>query len=45
MVFTIEPGLYYSGKYGIRIEDTVMLNNGKVERLFNDDKNLIIILY
>ena len=43
MVFTIEPGVYLDGKYGIRIEDTVVLENGKVKRLFTDEKNLIII--
>ena len=43
MVFTIEPGVYIEGKYGIRIEDTVYLKKGKAERLFNDGKNLLII--
>lgn len=42
-VFTVEPGLYFDGKFGIRIEDTVILTDGKVERLFTDDKNLIIL--
>jgi len=43
MVFTIEPGVYIDGKFGIRIEDTVLLNEGKVERLYSDDKNLVIL--
>ncbi len=43
MVFSIEPGLYFNDKFGIRIEDTVTLNNGKIERLFTDDKNLLIL--
>lgn len=43
MAFTIEPGVYFDGKYGIRIEDTVILENGKVKRLFTDEKKLIII--
>lgn len=43
MVFTIEPGVYFDGEFGIRIEDTVLIKNGKVERLFSDDKNLIIL--
>ncbi len=43
MVFTIEPGVYFDGEFGIRIEDTVALINGKVERLFTDDKKLILI--
>jgi Xaa-Pro aminopeptidase len=43
MVFTIEPGAYFDGEFGVRIEDTVALINGKVERLFNDSKELKII--
>ena len=42
-VFTIEPGLYFSGRYGIRIEDTVIMKNGKVQRLYTDDKELLIL--
>lgn len=43
MVFTIEPGVYIDGEFGIRIEDTVALINGKVERFYTDDKELLII--
>ena len=43
MVFTIEPGVYFDGEFGIRIEDTVCLENGKVERLFTDSKELLIL--
>ncbi len=43
MVVTIEPGVYFGGEFGIRIEDTVVIKGGKVERLFTDDKKLILI--
>ena len=44
MVFSDEPGVYEAGQYGIRIEDTVTLKNGKVVSFMSKtDKNLIII--
>lgn len=43
MVFSNEPGLYYEGNFGIRIEDTVCLKNGKAVTLTNTDKNLTIL--
>ncbi len=29
MVFTVEPGIYLNGKFGIRIEDTVVMKDGR----------------
>lgn len=43
MVFTIEPGIYIEGKFGVRIEDTVLLKNGKVEPLNKASKEIIVI--
>lgn len=42
MVFTIEPGIYFPGKFGIRIEDTILFNN-KAIPLTKASKDLIII--
>ncbi|MDC0933146.1 aminopeptidase P family protein [Arcobacteraceae bacterium] len=33
MVFTVEPGIYLNGKFGVRIEDTVVMKNGRAEIL------------
>ena len=33
MVFTIEPGIYIPGEFGIRIEDMVVMQRGRVEVL------------
>ena len=33
MVFTIEPGIYVPGEFGIRIEDMVVISNGRAEIL------------
>ncbi len=43
MVFSDEPGVYFEGKFGIRIEDTVTLENGKVVSLTDSDKSLKIL--
>ena len=44
MVFSDEPGVYEAGQYGIRIEDTVTLKDGKVVSFMSKtDKNLIIL--
>lgn len=43
MVITIEPGIYISNRFGIRIEDLVLVTKDGYEILSNIDKELIII--
>lgn len=38
-VFTIEPGIYIPGWGGVRIEDTVIMEDGKVRSLTTSHKN------
>ena len=43
MVITIEPGVYVPGKWGVRIEDVVVVTSSGCEVLTPTDKELIII--
>lgn len=43
MVFTVEPGIYLPGQYGIRIEDLVLLKKEGIEILTKTSKELTII--
>jgi len=41
MVFTIEPGIYLAGQGGVRIEDMVVLENGKAKVLSKAKRDLL----
>lgn len=43
MVFSNEPGVYFDGKFGIRIEDSAYLSGGKYVSFMKDDKSLVVI--
>ena len=43
MVFSIEPGVYLDGKFGIRIENTVTLRGGKVVPFMKTTKKLVTL--
>ncbi len=43
MVVTDEPGIYLPGKYGIRIEDTVLISKTDCTPLTNSEKGYVVI--
>ena len=43
MIFTIEPGVYFPGEFGIRIEDLVVMENDGVRVLSQSPKNLLVL--
>ena len=43
MCFSIEPGIYLSGRHGARIEDIVSVTDQGVERLDTIDRELVVL--
>jgi Xaa-Pro aminopeptidase len=43
MCFSIEPGIYLEGRFGVRIEDQVALNEDGAIRLNNAPRNLTVV--
>ena len=43
MVFSIEPGVYFEGKFGIRIEDSACMAGGLAESFMRSAKELIVL--
>ena len=44
MILTDEPGAYISGKFGVRIEDMVVVTKDGCRNLTETTKELIIII-
>lgn len=43
MIMTVEPGIYIEGKFGLRIEDMVLVTENGCDNLTKSPKNLIIV--
>ena len=43
MIVTDEPGIYIPGQFGVRIEDTVLINKGTCEPLTKSNKKYVIV--
>lgn len=43
MVFTLEPGVYIPGRFGIRIEDIYVIEENKLVQLTKSPKTLVIL--
>jgi Xaa-Pro aminopeptidase len=43
MVFTLEPGAYFAGQMGIRIEDDVHLTERGAVRLTDAPRDLLVL--
>jgi Xaa-Pro aminopeptidase len=43
MAFSVEPGIYFAGRYGARIEDIVICTAGGVQRLNGGTRDLVTV--
>lgn len=43
MIFSIEPGIYLPGEFGVRIEDLVLVTEDGCEVLNKLNKELVVI--
>ncbi len=43
MAFSVEPGIYLAGRFGMRVEDIVLISGGKAEVLNTSRKDMIVL--
>jgi len=43
MTFSVEPGIYLDGRFGVRIEDIVAVTDDGVERLNRSARELRVV--
>lgn len=43
MVITIEPGVYFEGRFGLRLEDTVIIKEDSIENLIDLPHSIIVV--
>lgn len=43
VTFTIEPGIYLPGRFGIRLEDTIAVTDGEAELLTTSTRELVVV--
>jgi Xaa-Pro aminopeptidase len=43
MCFSIEPGIYLAGRFGVRIEDIVTVTTDGGKRFNNTDRSLAVV--
>jgi Xaa-Pro aminopeptidase len=41
--FSVEPGIYISGRFGMRLEDIVVVTDDGVESLNTADHSMVIV--
>ena len=43
MIVTDEPGIYIPNQFGVRIEDTVLVNRGMSTSLTKSEKDYVVV--
>jgi Xaa-Pro aminopeptidase len=43
MTFSVEPGIYLPGRFGVRIEDTVLVTEDRGERLSHCTRDILVV--